>query len=239
VGGAPCTEQLRASRVTFRNVPPIQDAVTRYKKALSIPEKLIQLHPGTVGAPGAAGAIAPAVVLMSISAFEGFIEDVTAAALYLNGDTYSRIAQVVGNWTNPDIEKWRNELDAHFGVKLESGFSVRTTRGVASRNWSKRRVTYKEGAELGSGWMNTRHALTHGSASGRGAERWPASVRRGKPPSLVLRPSAQAGKHHLELPGARGCAALYTYAARHGVDLLAAAIGQPPPNWSGFPDFDP
>lgn len=220
----------------------VQDAVNRYKKALSIPQRLIELHPGTVGNSGPAAAIAPAVVLMSISAFEGFVEDVTAAAMHMQGDSYSRIASIVGNWVNPDIKKWRDELQRHFGINLETGFSVRATRGVPSHNWSAKRVTYQEAQRWGSSWMNVRHALTHGGASGRGGERWPTAIRAGEPASLALRPSGApnaAGKHHLELPGARGCAALYTYAARHGVDLLAAKIGQPAVNWAGFPDFDP
>lgn len=62
-------------------MPPMQGPVDRYKKALSIPKRLIELHPAKVGNSGAASAIAPAVVLMSISAFEGFVEDVTATAM--------------------------------------------------------------------------------------------------------------------------------------------------------------
>jgi hypothetical protein len=220
----------------------LQDAVTRYKRALSIPARLIELHPGTAGNSGPAAAIAPALVLMSISAFEGFIEDVTASALVLQGDSYSRIARIVGNWTNPDIKKWHDELQNHFGVNLATGFRIRSTRGVASHNWSAKYVQYAEAERWGSAWMNVRHALTHGGASGRGGERWPTALRAGEPVSLVLRPSAAAngaGKHHLELPGARGCAALYTYAARHGVDMLAAKIGATAINWTDFPDFDP
>ena len=221
-------------------MPALQDAVKRYKKALSIPESLIQLHPGGPGNAGDAAAIAPAVVLMSISAFEGFVEDVTASAMYLEGDSYFQIARIVGTWTNPDLTKWHDELKKHFDVSLSTAFSVRTTRGVASHNWSAANVTYPGAADLGSGWMNVRHALTHGDAAGKGAEKWPKAVRQGKPASFVLRPSATAvGKHHLELPGAKGCAALYTYAARHGADLLAAKIGQPALSWTGFPDFDP
>jgi hypothetical protein len=176
---------------------------------------------------------------MSISAFEGFIEEITAAAFYLEGESHSRIARIVGNWTNPDVKKWHDELKRHFDVSLSTGFSVRTTRGVASHNWSARTVAYAEGAKLASGWMNVRHALTHGGVAGRGAEKWPTAIRDGEPISLVLRPSTTAGKHHLELPGARGCAALYTFAARHGADLLAQEIGHPALTWTGFPDFDP
>ena len=208
-------------------------------KALSIPRRLIELHPGSVGHSGPASAIAPAVVLMSISAFEGFIEDITATAMYEQGYSYTRIAQTVGNWTNPDIEKWRIELKNCFAVDLTVGFSVRTTRGTRSSNWSAKKLDYREATKLGSAWMNVRHALTHGEATGTGAERWPVS-RKGESIGKALRPNQNdPSKHHLELPGAKGCAALYTYAARHGADLLAKSIGEPPIAWTNAPDFDP
>lgn len=220
--------------------PPLQEPVTRYLKALSIPKRLIELHPATVGHSGPASAIAPAVELMSISAFEGFIEDITATALYLQGDSYSRIAKIVGNRTNPDLERWRDELKRHFRVSLRSGFSIRSTRGVASSNWSAKIVSYPKAALLASSWMNVRHALTHGGASGSGAERWPTALRSGEPVSRALMPNNKDhAKHHLELSGAKGCAALYTYAARHGADLLAAAVQQPALNWTNAPNFDP
>lgn len=218
----------------------LQEAVKRYRQALSIPSRLIQLHPGTVGNSGPASAIAPAVVTMTISAFEGFIEEFTATALRLEGDSFSRIAKIVGNWTNPDVAKWRDEAKKHFDVDLSVGFSVRSTRGVPSSNWSAKTMNLTEAVKHGSAWMNVRHALSHGEVAGRGAERWPTALRTGEPVSVVLRPKAgDATKHHLELPGARGCAALYTYAARHGADAIAAKLGQPPLTWTGLPDFDP
>lgn len=218
----------------------LQEAVKRYRQALSIPSRLIELHPGTVGHSGAASAIAPAVVTMSISAFEGFIEEVSATALRLQGDSFSRIAKIVGRWTNPDVAMWRDECKRHFDVNLATGFSVRSTRGVQSSNWSAKTMNLPEAVKHASAWMNVRHALSHGEVAGKGAERWPTSLRAGEPVSLVLRPNqADSTKHHLELPGARGCAALYTYAARHGADLIAAKIGQPALVWTDFPDFDP
>jgi len=116
----------------------IQLAVDRYKNALSIPKRLIELHPGTRGHPGPVSAIAPAVVLISISAFEGFIEDVVATVLQAQGESFARIAKLVGNWTNPDIRQWHDELSRTFGVDLAIRFSVRTTRGVASHNGQPR-----------------------------------------------------------------------------------------------------
>ena len=218
----------------------LQACVNRYIKALSIPKRLIAIHPGNPGNPGNASAIAPTVVLTSISAFEGFVEDITAAAMVAQGISYNVIARVVGNWTNPDIKKWGDELNRHFAVDLAQGFSVRTTRGVTPSNWSATTVNYQVAIDLGSAWMNVRHALTHGEVSGSGAELWPTVVRTGQPPSDVLRvKTGDATKHHLQLPGARGCAALYTYAARRGADLLITSLAEPALTWSGLPMFDP
>jgi hypothetical protein len=114
---------------------------------------------------------------MSISAFEGFVEEVMAEALHAQGASFSRIAKLVGNWTNPDIRRWREELDRTFGVDMASGFSVKTTRGTAAGNWSMKTVNCAEAGKLGSAWMNVRHALTHGEAAGLGAERWPTAIR--------------------------------------------------------------
>lgn len=220
-------------------MPALQDCVNRYVKALSIPNRLIALHPQQVGNPGNASAIAPAVVLMSISAFEGFVEDVTAAAMVEQGHSYSFIAKIVGNWTNPDVKKWRDETKKHFGVDIKPGFAVRATRGVVPSNWSASTFDYDAAEKLASAWMNVRHALTHGGATSDGAERWPTSVRQGELPSYVLKVNSNdPTKHHLQLPGARGCAAIYTYAARRGADQIAAHVGQPALNWTGVPDFD-
>ena len=218
----------------------LQVPVDRYLKALTMPQRLIGLHGGRVGHSGNASAIAPAVVLMSISAFEGFVEDVTATAMHFQGLSYSYIANVVGRWTNPDVEDWGKELGKHFSVDLSQDFEIRTTRGVPSGGWSAAKLEYDDAARLASSWMNVRHALTHGGASAKGAERWPIATRSGKPISTALRPDKKdPGKYHLDLPGARGCAALYTYAARHGTDLLAAKIEEPALKWDGYPDFDP
>ncbi len=224
----------------FLPMGELQDSVDRYLKALTMPQRLIGLHPGRVGHSGNASAIAPAVVLMSISTFEGFVEDVTAAAIHLQGHSYAYIANIVGRWSNPDVEHWGKELKKHFSVDLSSGFEIRTTRGAPSGNWSAATVSYEDAVKLASSWMNVRHALTHGGASARGAERWPTATRRGEPIATALRPDRRdPQKYHLDLPGALGCAGLYTYAARHGAGLLAVKIGEPRPNWEGCPDFDP
>ncbi len=220
-------------------MPVLQESVDRYVRALAMPERLIRLHPARIGNSGDASAIAPAVVLMSVSAFEGFVEDLAAAGLHLQGHSYTYMAKVVGNWTNPDIKLWHEEPEKQFGVSLAAAFSVRTTRGVQSSNWSAKKVSYPDAEKLGSAWMNVRHALTHGSASAKGSERWPAANRKGEPVSLVLRPQASdKSKHYLELPGARGCAALHTFAARHGADKLAAKLRAPTLKWKGCPEFD-
>lgn len=218
----------------------LQTSVNRYLNALTMPQRLLGLHAGSVGNSGNASAIAPAVVVMSISAFEGFVEDITATAMHLQGRTYTSIAKVVGNWTNPDIELWGKELKKHFDVDISQNFKVRSTRGVPSGGWSAKMIDYVEAENLASSWMNVRHALSHGEASAKGAEQWPTAIRNGQPIGSALSPhKADPTKHHLDLPGARGCAALYSYAAKRGADLIADKIGEPKLKWDGFPSFDP
>lgn len=224
----------------LQRMSELQNSVDRYHRALTMPKRLVGLHPGRIGHSGNASAIAPAVVLMSISAFEGFVEDITAAAMHLQGHSYSYIARVVGNWTNPDLRDWGNALLKHFTIDISSGFRVKTTRGVQSGNWSTATLDYDAAADLASSWMNVRHALTHGGASARGAEQWPAATRSGEPISLALRPDRKnPEKYHLDLPGALGCAGLYAYGAQRGADLLASRLGHPVLRWNDLPKFDP
>ena len=220
--------------------PDLQEPVDRYKRALTIPRRLIALHPAQVGNPGDASALAPAVLLTAISAFEGFVEDFTAAAMVLEGESWAAIAKVVGKWTNPDLSTWGGFLGSYFGVNLADGFSVRSTKGTAAGGWSAGMRDYETARGMAEAWMYVRHALTHGAVVGIGAERWPTPTTAGsQPPSSVLRRNQQdVTKHHLEMPGAKGCAAIYAHAAQRGAELVAAKLGQPALVW-GVPDFDP
>lgn len=66
-------------------VPSLQLSVDRFARSLSVPSRLLQLHPRRRGNPGNHGALAPAIALGAISAFEGFAEDFFATAFYLQG----------------------------------------------------------------------------------------------------------------------------------------------------------
>lgn len=205
-----------------------------------MPERLVGLHIPKKGNTGKRSALAPAVVLMSISAFEGFVEDAMATAMVIRGDSYFSIANEIGRWTNPDVGDWGKKLKKHFDVDLDDGFEVKITRGTAKGGWSAKKLGYDESVRLASAWMNVRHFLTHGGASANGAEQWPTTVRNGEPASTALRANRNNPKlHHIEMNGAKGCAALYLYAARQGANLLAQEVGQPALTWNGFPEFDP
>lgn len=204
--------------------PNLQEPVDRYKRALTVPQRLIALHPAQVGNPGNAAALSNAVLLTSISAFEGFVEDFTAAAMDLEGESWAAIARVVGGWTNPDLKVWGGYLGSHFGVDIATGFSIRATRGTPAGGWSAGMRDYDTARKMAEAWMNVRHCLTHGATTGVGAERWPAPTRAGsEPPSAVLKRNQQDhSKHHLAMPGVKGCAAIYAHAAERGAVLVAA-----------------
>jgi hypothetical protein len=220
--------------------PNLQEPVNRYKRALTIPRRLIALHPARVGNPGDAAALANAVLLTSISAFEGFVEDFTAAAMVLEGESWAAIAKVVGKWTNPDLNTWGGYLGSHFGVNIGDGFLVRATRGTDAGGWSPGMRNYDTAREMAAAWMNVRHCLTHGATSGVGAERWPSQGKADiqSPAAVLRRNSGDNSKHHLGMPGVKGCAAIYAYAAERGAVLVAAKLDQPELVWE-VPEFDP
>ena len=65
----------------------LQASVDRFGRALEVPQRLVALHPRTIGGSGNAAALAPAITLAVIAAFEGFAEDFLATILSIYRDT--------------------------------------------------------------------------------------------------------------------------------------------------------
>jgi hypothetical protein len=87
------------------------------------------------------------------------------------------------------------------------------------------------------GWMQVRHCLAHGLASGWGTEAWPGPVRKDVPPAATVLLPAKSGKgHSLVLHGAISCARIYRAAAEHIADAVAHHLAEDL-NWSAVPDF--
>jgi hypothetical protein len=61
--------------------PSLQAGVDRFARSLIVPSRLLALHPRKRGGSGNAAALAPAITLEVLSAFEGFTEDFFATVL--------------------------------------------------------------------------------------------------------------------------------------------------------------
>ena len=222
--------------------PSLQLSVDRFARALKVPSKLLALHPHGVGNPGHAAALSPAITLSVLSAFEGFAEDYTATALYLSGDGFGQIATKIGKWNNPSVRDFANRMKVEFpGIEtaLGNGFSLKIYKppAAAARSgwWNEETVSWERALSDADSWMQVRHCLTHGLATGWHSERWPGPLRGSVSATSVLRPRG-SGKHSLVLHGALSCARIYLGGAQHVADLCAAELGETL-NWRELPDF--
>jgi hypothetical protein len=234
--------QVGLVTMTGMAAPTLQLAVDRFSRALKVSSKLLALHPHGVGNPGHAAALSPAITLAVLSAFEGFAEDYTATALYLSGDGFGQIAAKIGKWNNPTVRDFAARMKVEFpGIepKLGHGFSLKVYKppaGTAGSGWwNEEAVSWTRALSDADSWMQVRHCLTHGLATGWQSERWPGPIRGSISATSVLRPRG-SGKHSLVLHGALSCARIYIGGARHVADLSAAEMGQTL-DWRSFPDF--
>lgn len=229
--------------MTGMAAPTLQLAVDRFARALKVPSKLLALHPHGIGNPGHFAALSPAITLSVLSAFEGFAEDFTATALYLNGDGFGQIAAKVGRWNNPTVRDFAARARIEFPMiekKLGTDFTLRIYKPPAVTStsgwWNEEEVSWERALSDSDAWMQVRHCLTHGVATGWQSERWPGPIRGSVSASSVLRPRKD-GKHSLVLHGALSCARVYVGGAQHVADLCAAEMGQTL-TWAGFPVFN-
>ncbi|WP_297611345.1 hypothetical protein [Nocardia sp.] len=220
----------------------LQDSVDRYARSLIVPSRLLALHPRKAGSAGDAAALAPAIALGVISAFEGFVEDFFATALYLRGQNLAQIAKKT-KLNNPDIKVFEQLVGKDFTAttpKIGVGFSIDVWYPPApesgNRKWIPVELDWKHAVADGQGWMQVRHCLTHGLTSGWRSEVWPGPLQAEfRPAAAVLNPM-KSGKHSLVLHGAITCARIYRGAAVHLANLVAGQLDETL-SWSKLPDF--
>ncbi|MFJ1796791.1 hypothetical protein [Kitasatospora griseola] len=221
--------------------PSLQGSVDRFARSLIVPSRLLALHPRKRGNSGNAAALAPAISQGVLSAFEGFAEDFFATVFYLQGQSFAQIVRKM-NLTNPDIGEVEALVVREFPVlkpHIGSGFvlSVWAPPAVGKTFWEERDLSWADLRDEAQGWMQVRHCLAHGLASGWGSEVWPGPVRKDvKPATSVLRPMAK-GKHSLALHGALTCARVYRSGAQHLAEIVAGHFNEKL-NWSNVPDFE-
>lgn len=160
----------------------MQDPVLRFAKALTVPRRLLALHPRRRGNPGDAAALAPAITLGVISAFEGFVEEFVAVGAMIQGLGLAQVAKAVGNLNNPDVAAFEGLVVNQLGVpqaQVQTGFSVDYWHPPAPSStwWQLASLDWSSARRDANAWMQVRHLLTHGLTSGWRAERWPGPLR--------------------------------------------------------------
>lgn len=220
--------------------PSLQSAVDRFTQSLATPHKLLQLHPRAQGHPGNAAALAPAIVLGTIAAFEGFAEDFTAIALAHEGASFAEIAKKVGAWNNPHLADLSNYLQSNFPLAasaIGTGASIEVFGFTNSSSQPHPRLhDWGDILKESRSRMQVRHHLTHGLTTGWRSERWFGPLRSEEPPAAAVLRAMRGGKHSLTVYGAISCARIYSEGARTIADGVASAYGHHL-NWTAMPTF--
>jgi len=193
--------------------------------------------------------INPAIVLASVAAFEGFAEDLIATALYADEHPMAYIASN-SHLSNPTVRQLERDLIKLFDVPATAaaagGFAVTIVAPPATNSttnlWNTSSIRWSEILDQADDWMQVRHNLTHGLATGLEPERWSGPASRRDDAGLatrVLTPRPQASgpdKYSLNLWGAVSCARIYARAAARLAEVLAAKRNEVI-DTSGVPDF--
>lgn len=103
-------------------------------------------------------------------------------------------------------------------------------------------LSWEDAKDHAMAWMQVRHALTHGAASGWGSEQWPGTYpakKRGRivpPASTVLR-ETETDRYSLAKRCAVNCCRIYRYGAQGLADRLAELFNEEL-DWTKVPDFE-
>lgn len=217
----------------------LQAPVDRFGRSLGVPSKLFALHPRRPGNPGKWAALSPAITQGVLASFEAFAEDFLATALHLHGDGYAQIAKKIGRWNNPTLRDFASAVVKEFpGTEdlIGNGFSIdifRPPKPGPGGWWNHTGRSWSESLDDADAWMQVRHCLAHGLASGWRSERWPGPLGRGPSAVSVLRAMGN-GQYSLALHGALSCARIYIRGARHIADAVATSLGTEL-DWSRLP----
>lgn len=217
----------------------LQECVDRYGRALVVPSRLLALHPRKPGGVGNAAALAPAITLGVISAFEGFVENLIGTALKLRGADDRHVERTI-RLNNPDVVRFEGILVQEFPsitTQVGVGFTIDVWSPIESeRRWEPIQLNWDQARHNAAGWMQVRHCLTHGLTSGWQSEVWPQPLRSNAVPATTVLKPTKNGKHSLVLNGAISCARIYRSAAEHLANLVAASFTTDL-SWRQVPDF--
>jgi hypothetical protein len=216
----------------------LQESIDRFGRSLEVPQRLVSLHPRKLGYSGNFAALPPAVVLGIVSAFEGFVEDFLATALYLRGYGLGQIARMI-NINNPTVSTFQARCRAEFPAMvggIGDGFSLQVwnTPTVGGRPATET-ISWEELLKRADGWMEVRYCLTHGLVSGWRSEVGPGPLKGTMAASSVLR-AMPGGKHSIGILGAITCARIYIYGARCLASRIVDGFGENV-SWTPIPGF--
>jgi hypothetical protein len=217
--------------------PELQIGVNRFVEAVKVPARLLALHPRKQGSPGKHAVISPAVVLTVTAAFEGFAEDLVAIAMHKQGSSFGQIARKIGNWNNPTLKQLKDSI-RDLGISVpDRMFPVWRVPALGKTGIYRddKILNLDECLDAADGWMQVRHCLSHGLATGLSSEYWPGPLKGGIAAQEVLRPMRDR-KFSLTLHCAINCMRLYVWGAMHIADQVAKAHAQSL-GWSGIPDL--
>jgi hypothetical protein len=170
----------------FPAAPPPQTAVDRYGLTLRTAQMLEALHPRRQGNPGNAAAIAPAMVLTGIAAFESFAEELLAVAAAHRGYSLGQIAKLL-DINNPTVKTLDDKLNSLLGwTAADRAWTARYTVRVwmppplGQPTWiGTQDMNWNDATKASESWMQVRHCLTHGLVRGTRAEHWPGAAGHG------------------------------------------------------------
>jgi len=187
-------------------------------------------------------ALAPAIVLTSVAAFEGFVEEFNAVVGGLRGLSFAQIVRIahtntpsladfekdllkqLSNWSNPI---WRRNWSVELFQRPSPG---------GSNWWTRDTIGWDEALKQVDAWMQVRHTLIHGLTRGYLPEVWPGPLKGGIPATYVLREYNQ-GRHSLSLHSAINCARTLRYGAEALAENAALTLKLKPARWRAVPSF--
>jgi len=216
----------------------IQSVVDRYAKALEVPRLLFELYPN----PRPQGAmpkqyrpLAAAICLSVIGTFEGFAEDLLAAALYKEGYGWAHIAQNA-DLTNPSVKALRDKLVHTVTIDPDpkGDWSTPLHQQTSLSGWYEKKVTWKELLTRAEGWIQVRHCLSHGLTTGLGPEVWPGPAHKKAANRLdtiaaakdVLARTQSPNKNALQFWSAVECARIFSVGAAVIANAVADRFGE-------------
>ncbi|MFE4948789.1 hypothetical protein ACFQ9V_01650 [Leifsonia sp. NPDC056665] len=223
--------------------PSLQSTVDRYAKSLAVPHGLQQLHGRKKHRPTQPQmTLAPAMVLTSVAAFEGFVEEFNAVVGGIRGLSFAQIVRIA-HTNSPSLKDFHDDLLKQLSSwedlnwKRDFALELFSPPAVGGTNWwGRQSVGWDEAVRQADAWVQVRHSLSHGLTRGYLTEVWPGPMKAGIHASYVLRPYA-AGKHSLSLHSAINCARILRYGAEILSTQAAIALSDQPPKWRAVPAF--